>query len=95
MENLYTRSGIKIKSYRARIEVRLKPDHVDSEGLTTKRALKDMGYNVENVATAQIYEITLKASSLGKAEKRADEMCRKMLANPVKDDYRIEVEETG
>lgn len=83
---------MKISSYHAKIEVRLKPGHVDSEGLTTKGALSDMGYEVEKVSTAKVYEIDFEASSQEEAEERVEEMCKKLLANPVKDDYTVEVE---
>lgn len=86
---------MKIKSYKARVEVKLKPGHVDSEGLTTKKALSDMGYEVEEVSTAKVYEIELEASSLDKAEEKVEDMCKKLLANPVKDDYKAEVEKAG
>lgn len=86
---------MKIKSYHARIEVRLKPDHIDSEGLTTKEALNDMGFEVEEASTAKVYEIDMKASSLKDAEKKVEDMCKKLLANPVKDDYKVEVEKAG
>lgn len=85
----------KIKSYNATVKVKLKPGHIDSEGLTTKKALNDMGFEVEEVSTAKVYEIELKASSLEEAEKRVEDMCKKLLANPVKDDYKAEVEKAG
>ncbi len=87
------RKGSKINSYHAKIEVRLKPGHVDSEGLTAKEALSDMGYEVQKASTAKVYEINFEANSLGEAEERVEEMCKKLLANPVKDDYTVEVEE--
>ncbi len=70
----------------------MKPGHVDSEGLTAKSALSDMGYDVEEVSTANVYEIDFEAESLEEAQGRVEEMCKKLLANPVKDDYTIEVE---
>jgi len=73
------------------VEVRLKPGHVDSEGLTTEKALRDLDYEIREVSTAKIYEIDLEAPSLEEAEEEANEMCKKLLANPVKDDYEIEV----
>lgn len=86
------RRGIKISKYHVKVEVKLKPGHVDSEGLTAKEALTDIGYEVEEVSTAKVYEIDLKANSLSEAESIAEEMCRKLLANPVKDNYKVEVE---
>ena len=79
--------------YHAKIEVRLKPGHVDSEGLTAEESLRDMDFEIGGVSTAKVYEIDFEASSIAEAESLADEMCKKLLANPVKDDYEIEVEE--
>lgn len=82
-----------METYHARVEVKLKPGHMDSEGITTEKALKDMGYEVEEVSTAKVYEIKIKAASIEKAEEKVEEFCRKLLANPVKDDYKYEVKE--
>jgi len=79
--------------YRVRIEVSLKPGHSDPEGETTAESLKELRYSVEKVNISKIYEIYLQADSLKEAEKNADEMCRKLLANPTKDNYRFDVEE--
>ena len=79
--------------YRVRIEVSLKPGHSDPEGETTAESLKELRYPVEKVNISKIYEIYLQADSLKEAEKNADEMCRKLLANPTKDNYRFDVEE--
>lgn len=67
---------------------------MDSEGTTTKKALNDMGYDVGGVSTAKVYEIELEAPTPQEAEELADDMCRKLLANPVKDDYEVEVKES-
>ena len=79
--------------YRVRIEVSLKLGHSDPEGETTAESLKELRYSVEKVNVSKIYEIYLQADSLKEAEKNADEMCRKLLANPTKDNYRFEIEE--
>lgn len=81
------------KLYRARIEVKLKPGYMDPEGETARKALVDLMYKVKRVGTARIYEVDFQALSLDEAKKKADEMCRKLLANPVKDDYTFEVRE--
>ena len=86
------KGGIEIENFKARVEVKLKPGHVDSEGLTTEKALNDMDYEVEEVKTAKVYELEIKAGSLTEAEEKVEDMCRKILANPVKDDYKVEVE---
>ncbi len=79
--------------YSLRIEVRLKPGHSDPEGETTASLLRQLGYRVETVNISKIYRVALEAKSLKDAENKADQMCKRLLANPTKDSYRIAVEE--
>ena len=79
--------------YRAKVEVELKPGHSDPEGETTKQALLELKYPVKSVGVSKVYEILLEARSLAEAKRLVDEMCRRLLANPVKDNYRFEIEE--
>jgi len=79
--------------YRLKIEVSLKPGHSDPEGETAERLLKELGYKVETVNVGKVYRVILNADSRKEAEAKADEMCRRLLANPTKDNYTITVEE--
>jgi phosphoribosylformylglycinamidine synthase PurS subunit len=79
--------------YQAKVEVRLKPGHSDPEGETVAEALKNLKYQVETVKVSKVYRIMLDADSEEEAEKHVDEMCRRLLANPTKDDYSFTVEE--
>jgi phosphoribosylformylglycinamidine synthase len=79
--------------YRLRIEVKLKLGHSDPEGETTARLLRELGYRVDGVSVSKVYNVTLEAESKEEAKAKADEMCRRLLANPTKDDYVIAVEE--
>jgi phosphoribosylformylglycinamidine synthase PurS subunit len=79
--------------YIARVEVGLKPGHSDPEGETTKNSLVELNYPVEAVKVSKVYELDIEASSLKDAKKQVDEMCRRLLANPVKDNYRVQIEE--
>jgi phosphoribosylformylglycinamidine synthase len=79
--------------YVARVEVGLKPGHSDPEGETTKDSLVELNYAVESVKVSKVYELHIESSSLEAAKKLVDEMCRRLLANPVKDNYTIRVEE--
>jgi len=79
--------------YRVRIEVSLKPGHSDPEGETTAKSLRGLRYPVETVNVSKVYEVYLQAKSLKEAEKQADEMCRRLLANPTKDNYHFDIEE--
>jgi phosphoribosylformylglycinamidine synthase len=73
------------------IKVTLKPGHSDPEGETTARALRELNYPVEGVNVSKVYAVYLEESSTMEARKTADEMCRRLLANPTKDDYEIEI----
>jgi len=79
--------------YRAKIEVGLKPGHSDPEGEMTCQSLRELNYSVKSVSVSKVYEVYFEASSRKEAEKQVDEMCRRLLANPTKDDYRFEIEE--
>jgi len=79
--------------YRAKIEVSLKPGHSDPEGETTARLLKELGYAVQAVNVSKAYAVNLEAETRKEAKAKAEEMCRKLLANPTKDNYTIALEE--
>jgi phosphoribosylformylglycinamidine synthase len=78
--------------YRLKIEVILKPGHSDPEGETTANLLKELGYKVKTANVSKIYNVILNAGSKEEAETKAEEMCKRLLANPTKDDYTIMVE---
>jgi phosphoribosylformylglycinamidine synthase PurS subunit len=79
--------------YRAKIEVALKPGHSDPEGETISRLLKELGYSVESVNVSKIYGIVLEAQTAKEARAKADEMSKRLLANPTKDNYTLSIEE--
>ena len=79
--------------YRAKIEVSLKLGHSDPEGETTARLLKELGYAVNKVNVSKIYTINLEAKTQKEAKVKAEEICKRLLANPTKDNYTIALEE--
>jgi len=79
--------------YRLRIEVGLKSGHSDPEGETTTSLLKELGYKVEAVNVSKVYGVVLEAESRKEAETKAKEMCKRLLANPTKDNYAIVIDE--
>jgi phosphoribosylformylglycinamidine synthase subunit PurS len=85
--------SIKDMKYRAKIEVSLKPGHTDPEGNTTQHLLKELGYEVTEVGVSKVYNIHLESSSNKEAMAKAEEMAKRLLANPTKDNYTITVEE--
>jgi len=80
--------------WRLRIEVSLKPGHSDPEGETTAQLLKELGYEIDSVNVSKVYTIVHEAATKKKAEAKAEEMCKRLLANPTKDNYSIVIEET-
>ncbi|RJS86001.1 phosphoribosylformylglycinamidine synthase, purS protein [Candidatus Bathyarchaeota archaeon] len=78
--------------YLARVEVSLKPGHTDPEGETTCSLLKELNYPVVEVRVSKVYSIKLDSPTKEDAERMVKEMCIKLLANPVKDDFTFKVE---
>ena len=77
----------------ARVYVTLKPTVNDPQGLTIRGALHSLGFaDVESVRAGKYMELRIDAPSRKKAEAQVTEMCRKLLANPVIEDYRFELE---
>jgi len=80
----------------ARVYVTLKPTVNDPQGLTIRGALHSLGFaDVESVRAGKYLEVRIAADDRAKAEKQLAEMCRKLLANPVIEDYRFELEAAG
>ena len=78
--------------YCAKIEVRLKPGHSDPEGETTTQSLAELNYPIISAGAGKVYDVVLEAGSLNEAKRMIDEICRRLLANPVKDNYTFEIE---
>ncbi len=79
--------------YCVKIEVSLKPGHTDPEGDTAQRLLKELGYNVATVSVSKIYNVHIESSNPREAKSKAEEMAKRLLANPTKDNYTIKIEE--
>jgi phosphoribosylformylglycinamidine synthase PurS subunit len=78
-------------AYTATVTVRLKRGVLDPEAETTQRALERLGFELEDLRSADRFEIDLDAESAASAEERADEMAERLLANPTIHDYEVEV----
>jgi phosphoribosylformylglycinamidine synthase len=79
--------------YRAKVEVSLKPGHTDPEGNTTQHLLKELGYTANEVSVSKVYNIQLEAPSTKEARTKVEEMAKRLLSNPTKDNYTISLEE--
>jgi len=80
--------------YLAKVHVTLKPTVNDPQGLTIKGALHDLDFqNVSSVRVGKYMELVLQEKSRSKAEAQLEDMCRRLLANPVIETHRFELEE--
>lgn len=78
---------------KAKIYVTLKSGVLDPQGKAIEHALGGLGFQgVEDVRQGKLIELTLAGEDRDTAESRLDEMCRKLLANTVIEDYRIEID---
>ena len=78
---------------KARIHVTLKNGVLDPQGKAIEHALGNMGFDGVNEARqGKFIELELNETDRAKAETAVDEMCRKLLANTVIENYSVELE---
>ncbi|HDP97337.1 MAG TPA: phosphoribosylformylglycinamidine synthase, purS protein [Euryarchaeota archaeon] len=74
----------------AEVRIELKEGVSDPEGANTQKALELLGFSgIERVRSVKAFEITL-SESVGDQKEAVEEMCRRLLANPVIHRYSIE-----
>ncbi len=80
----------------ARIHVTLKKSVLDPQGETVKSGLASLGFSgVEDCRIGKFMVLKLRESDPVKARDQVDEMCRKLLANPVIEQYVFEISEVA
>ncbi|MHA3978502.1 phosphoribosylformylglycinamidine synthase subunit PurS [Halovulum sp. GXIMD14794] len=76
----------------ARIYVTLKQGVLDPQGEAVRHALGSLGFDgVGGIRQGKLLDIELDATSREEAEVKLAEMCEKLLANTVIEDYRVEL----
>jgi phosphoribosylformylglycinamidine synthase len=76
---------------KARVLIRLKPGILDVQGAAVQRALMGLGFgDVRELRVGKLIEVDVDAASPAGARQRVDEMCKKLLANTILEDYTIE-----
>jgi len=74
-----------------RVLVRLRPGIMDVQGAAVQRALVGLGFgDLRDLRVGKVVEVDVDAATPDAARGRVDEMCKKLLANPVLEDYTIE-----
>ena len=80
--------------YHAKIFVRHKKGILDPQGKTISNALHSMGYSgVSDVKVGKLVDMKLEAKGMDDAKSKVNDMCKKLLANPVIEQYTFEIEE--
>ncbi|WP_048189995.1 phosphoribosylformylglycinamidine synthase subunit PurS [Methanobacterium sp. SMA-27] len=77
--------------YDAEVKISLKKGMLNPEAATIQRALALLDYNVENTATVDMIKFTIEGSDQELVKKEVDEMCQRLLCNPVIHDYTIKI----
>lgn len=79
--------------YLARVYIQLRPTVSDPQGQTIRGGLHQLGFDgVSSVRAGKYMEITLEAESESAASEQLRQMCDRLLANPVIEDYRFDLE---
>jgi len=76
------------------VYITLKKTVSDPQGLTIKHALESLGYqNLKEVRVGKLVTIKLSSKDKKEAKQKLDEMCQKLLANPIIEDYSLKIKE--
>jgi phosphoribosylformylglycinamidine synthase len=79
-----------------RVLIRLRPGIMDVQGAAVQRALIGLGFgDLRDLRVGKVIDVEVDAPDAVAARTRVDEMCKKLLANPVLEDYTIETIEAS
>ena len=72
------------------VKVTLKKDVLDPQGKVVQNTLVNMGMNkLKSIRQGKHFEIDVEENDISSAEKKVDEMCKKLLVNLIIEDYKI------
>ena len=78
----------------AKIYITLKMTVTDPQGITVKHALESLGYKgIEELRVGKMITLKINTSNKEIARSKLDEMCKKLLANPIIEDYSFKINE--
>ncbi|HSL72042.1 MAG TPA: phosphoribosylformylglycinamidine synthase subunit PurS [Longimicrobiales bacterium] len=85
-----------MSNYLAEVRVTPRAGLLDPEGKAIESALHSLDFpEAQQVRVGRLFRLQVKAGSAQDAQARVDAMCRKLLANPVTEDYEIALEQTS
>jgi len=84
------RSSLKKNKLKFSVTVTLKKDVLDPQGKVVQNTLQNLGMdNLKSVRQGKYFELEVNDSDQAQAEKKVDDMCKKLLANLIIEDYKI------
>ena len=83
-----------MKEFKVKVEIKLKPVVLDPQGKSVLSALSNLGFGeVHDARVGKLIELRISDGSADNVRQRVDQMCRKLLSNPVIEDFVIHIEE--
>ena len=77
---------------KAKVYITLKPGLLDAQGRTVKDALGSLGFGkVKDLRLGKYVELDVESRSVQAAKREVERMCHKLLANPIIEQYRVEI----
>ena len=77
---------------RVRVTIDRRSEIADPEGSTVRRALHELGFGeVEEVRINRVIDLEVAGDDSDEVKRRVTEMCRQLLANPVLEDFEVEI----
>lgn len=77
------------KLFLVEVRIELKKGVMDAEGETVEKSLNLLGYNAKDVRAIKVYEMSIEGRTKNDARKKIEDACKKLLANPVIQNYEI------
>ncbi|HLA82451.1 MAG TPA: phosphoribosylformylglycinamidine synthase subunit PurS [Thermoleophilia bacterium] len=82
--------------YKVSVYVTPKQGVVDPQGAVIERALPALGHSgARNIRVGRYITLEVEGSNIEQAKADVDDMCRRLLANPIIEDYRFDVSDAG
>ncbi len=80
--------------FKATVNISLKSGVLDPQGKTVEHALHSLGFaQVEDIRMGKYINVTLNCDDINEAKEQLNQMCEKLLANPVIEDYHFDIKE--
>ncbi|GEO24536.1 phosphoribosylformylglycinamidine synthase subunit PurS [Alicyclobacillus acidoterrestris] len=85
-----------MKTYEVEVRIWLKPSVFDPQGHAVEQALHTLGYaEASDLRIGKYMHLTVQSASLSEAQTRVEEMCERVLSNPVMETYAYTLKEVA